>query len=43
MSKEEKGRKRKSSAGDGITEGITKEGASILYKEKCAGEQDEVF
>jgi len=43
ISKEEKERKRKSSAGDGITEGVTKEEASILYKEKCTGEQDEVF
>ena len=38
MSKEEKGRKRKSSVGGGTTKGTTKEGASVLHKEKCTGE-----
>ena len=34
MSKEEKGRKRKSSVGSGTTEGVTKEGVSMLHKKK---------
>jgi len=37
MSKDGKGKRRKSKASSSTTEGITKEGASTLYKEKCAG------
>jgi len=41
--KGEKERKRKSSVGDGTTEGATTERTSALHKEKCAGEWDEVL
>jgi len=38
MSKEGKGKRKKSSASNSTTEGATKEEASMLYKEKCAEE-----
>jgi len=37
MFKEEKERKRKSNMGSSTIEGTTKERASVLHKEKCAG------
>ena len=43
MPREEKGKKRKSSAGGSTTEGATAERTGVLYKEKYIGEQDEVL
>jgi len=37
MSKEGKGKRRKSRTSGGTTESATKEGAGVLHKEKCAG------
>jgi len=37
MSKKGKGKRRKSRANGSTTESVTKEGASMLHKEKCAG------
>jgi len=36
MSKKGKGKRRKNRASGSTTESITKEGAGMLYKEKCA-------
>jgi len=36
-------RKRKNNASGGTIKGATKEGAGMLHKEKCTGEQDKVF
>jgi len=37
VSKERKGKRKKSRVSGGTTEGTTKKEASVLYKEKCIG------